>query len=214
MKFFLILISLISLVLCRDTPRQKAQRLELATESDKHINFISHSDLTSTLKNGTLVIFYGAVWCKFTQKFTPKYLSVQNRISNLKINPTVLFRMRKVECSTDELFCTEKHGLAGFPSMVLYQNGLKIEEYPFADEEEEFYDYVKGVIERLNAMVPLPVSAVKAVVSIPVAKKGMDTGKVVSFGGIGLVVFLFIGYCIYKSASKNRYQAETLYERL
>jgi thioredoxin-like negative regulator of GroEL len=157
MKFsslnFLLFASLLffGLVSAKETEHEKAERLRLATEADSHIKFIELDVLDSSIQKGTWIIFYGAKWCKFTQKFTPHFLRVQERIAKeVRIRAGVRFDMRKVECSVNESFCTDQHKIVGYPTIILYKNGKQIEEYVDADEEEPFFQYVKKVIHQAD----------------------------------------------------------------
>jgi len=59
---------------------------------------------------------YGANWCKYTQKLTPKWLELQNRIRNEGYSKDI--NIAKVECTKDKDFCTSQ-GVDGFPTIYV-----------------------------------------------------------------------------------------------
>jgi len=59
---------------------------------------------------------YGAKWCQYTQKLTPKWLGLQNRIRNEGLSRDI--NIAKVECTKDMDFCTSQ-GIDGFPTIYV-----------------------------------------------------------------------------------------------
>lgn len=217
---------LFTLVAARDSAEVKSLRKHTADEADKHITFITHPQLDAQLHLGTWIIFYGANWCKFTQKFTPHYLAVQDHITQLNINMNnTVFHMRKVECSVDEQYCTQRQGVSGFPTVNLYRDGVKIEEYPHADEEAEFFEYVKVVIDNLvltggkGNVISSNRTTSAVVTEVPVEKSGLiaptqeeeTSGNVQSANGSAFTILFVVlllggfGYFGYKTYMKRAY---------
>lgn len=145
LQIIALILALVTNVLAKESKAEKKSRYDASIEADSQIEFIDHASLERRLPNGTWIVFYGATWCKFTQKFTPHYLQVQERIKLLRTNEADSFYLRKVECDEGESFCIDKQGINGYPTVVLYRDGIRVEDYPDADEEEPFYQYVKKI---------------------------------------------------------------------
>ncbi len=126
----------------------REERKALADEADKQIDFINPTDLEVSMKSGTWFLFFGANWCKFTQLFTPKYLQVQQKVKETGLFEGLPLQMRKVECSTNAEYCSSKHGVNEYPTILMYVDGVKIEEYLNEDSYEAFYAYL---VEKANA---------------------------------------------------------------
>ncbi|KAJ3080269.1 Thioredoxin domain-containing protein 5 [Quaeritorhiza haematococci] len=133
-------------LLRRKSAEAKAQLKELAEAADKEIDFISQEDLDSTIQNGGVwLVFFGAKWCPFTQRFTPKWLEVQELV---KANGLSKLNLRKLECSINESFCRE-HQAGDYPTVNLYVDGKLVEEYPDVDEVENLYKYIEKQAKTL-----------------------------------------------------------------
>lgn len=126
----------------------KQQRKALADKADTQIDFITPVDLESSLQTGTKFLFFGATWCKFTQLFTPHYLSAQQKVKETRLFEGTGFEMRKVECSTNADYCSNRHGVNEYPTVLMYVNGKKVEEYLGEDTQEAFYAYL---VEKVDA---------------------------------------------------------------
>jgi len=59
---------------------------------------------------------YGANWCKYTQKLTPKWLGLQTRIRAENLARDI--NIAKVECTKDMDFCSSQ-GVDGFPTIYV-----------------------------------------------------------------------------------------------
>jgi Thioredoxin len=78
--------------------------------------------------------------CIRTRLFTPKFLSIQKRVKEEKIN----VRLAKIECAVDkEVFCMANYKVDGFPTILTYVDGKLKEEYYGETEEGPFYQYIK-----------------------------------------------------------------------
>jgi thiol-disulfide isomerase/thioredoxin len=116
-------------------------------QADEEIYFLGFSEIKQALAaQKTFLLFLGASWCHNTQRFTPKYLQVQERIENEKLYEKG-FRMAKVDCSIDrEKFCMGEFNLLGFPTIYTFVDGKLLHEYPYADETEPVYNYIKKLV--------------------------------------------------------------------
>ncbi|KAJ3095601.1 hypothetical protein HDU97_006772 [Phlyctochytrium planicorne] len=81
---------------------EKKERKAKADEANKKIRFLQKSELTDKVKEGVWLVMFGATWCPFTQKATPKWLQFQDAF-DAKYDPkSTTFNIAKVECSDDE----------------------------------------------------------------------------------------------------------------
>lgn len=154
LQFFVSLLLFLS-TNAKETPQQKAERMQLASQADikiasfKHGNLIPHENIASFLKSGTKLLFFGAVWCKFTQKFKPKYVEAIQLLEKSNVFSDV--EIKYVECSVNESFCLNQYKVTeGYPTIFLYKDNVLIEEYPYADETKEFVDYVMNIRDKVR----------------------------------------------------------------
>ncbi|KAI9337669.1 hypothetical protein DFJ73DRAFT_779742 [Zopfochytrium polystomum] len=116
------------------TPEEKKELRSRADEADKSIRRLPHHEVPSVIASGVHILFFGAVWCKYTQRFTPKWLAVQQKADANGWNKADGFGYYKVECSEDEE--------SGYPTINLYVDGAYYEEYLGADDVDPTLDYL------------------------------------------------------------------------
>ncbi|KAJ3032449.1 hypothetical protein HDV00_007524 [Rhizophlyctis rosea] len=138
-------------VLASSDPKAKAAM----EEADKHIHFIKEAEVDSVVAEpGVKFIFFGARWCKYTQRFTPKWLKVQDEIEGDSYLSKNLV-MRKVDC-TERMkvhgsLCAniyDEHG--GWPTVLHWVDGTPKGEYPDEDEVANLSNYIKTVVVKYN----------------------------------------------------------------
>ncbi|KNC98084.1 uncharacterized protein SPPG_06495 [Spizellomyces punctatus DAOM BR117] len=158
------------------TAEQKRIQKELADKADKEIMFLDHNVLDTVIQNEAWLVFYGANWCPYTQRFTPKWLEVQNRFLQKKYADRGI-HIGKVECSIPDVyhgvadFCTN-HGVDGFPTVNVYINGTLIEEYPEADEIDPLMSYIDRLVVKYEEK-----KAAEALVKAQAQKADAKTSK-------------------------------------
>ncbi|KAI9207822.1 uncharacterized protein BJ171DRAFT_491607 [Polychytrium aggregatum] len=142
---------------------EKESRKSAAEAADLEIDFIDHDKVNATLHNGKGItaLMFGAKWCAFTQRFTPKWLEVQKAVKAQGIDKGN-FQMFKVECSIDEPFCTVQYNIAGYPTVLFYRDGLLQGEYPDDDEPEVLLRYIKKQVSSYDAAVSSSAAAAAA----------------------------------------------------
>jgi len=137
--FFILAISSIN---AQDNDESRRLKAESA---DKHIRFISPAEFSVHINKGLWIIMFGANWCQYTQKLTPKWLGLQTRIRAENLSKDI--NIAKVECTKDMDFCTSQ-GIDGFPTVYVYENGKKYEEYLGNHEINEMFTYVQEQVAR------------------------------------------------------------------
>ncbi|TPX69427.1 hypothetical protein SpCBS45565_g02400 [Spizellomyces sp. 'palustris'] len=158
------------------TAEQKRIQKEHADKADKEIMFLDHNVLDTVIQNEAWLVFYGANWCAYTQRFTPKWLQVQNRVLQKKY-PDRGVHIAKVECSIPNVyhgvddFCAN-HGAEEVPTVNVYINGKLIEEYPEPNEIDPLMSYIDGLVVKYEEK-----KAAEALVKAQTQKAGAKAGK-------------------------------------
>jgi len=145
--FFLVLIFILSISSINAQESDESRKLK-AESADKHIRFISPAEFSVHINKGLWIIMYGANWCKYTQKLTPKWLGLQTIIRAEGLAKDI--NIAKVECTKDMDFCTSQ-GIDGFPTIYVYENGKKHEEYLGNHEINEMFTYVQEQVARYKS---------------------------------------------------------------
>lgn len=143
----------------RMTAEERQMTKDASVAADKDIRFVDVNDIQTKIANGVSVLFFGAQWCIFTQRFTPKWLEVQKLVDEKKYTEKS-FTMAKIDCTDTTANrgvlgeCTSDYNIEAFPTMNLYINGEFIEEYPLSDEVEPLFEYIKRIVTEYNSSVP------------------------------------------------------------
>ncbi|ORX54740.1 thioredoxin-like protein [Piromyces finnis] len=142
--FYLALLFVLAISSINAQESDESRRLK-AESADRHIRFISPAEFSVHINKGLWIILYGANWCKYTQKLTPKWLGLQTRIRAENLSKDI--NIAKVECTKDMDFCTSQ-GIDGFPTIYVYENGQKYEEYLGNHEVNEMFTFVQEQVAR------------------------------------------------------------------
>ncbi|KAJ3209414.1 Thioredoxin domain-containing protein 5 [Dinochytrium kinnereticum] len=158
---------------------EKRERRLKADEANKRIRFIAQGDLKEKTKEGLWLVMFGAVWCPYTQKATPKWLEFQDAFD--KSHPTpISYGIGKVECGDNEAFCQAEQKVDGYPTVLVYTNGTILEEYLGDDSADPMLEYFNGMIKRIGygpsdaAVTPVPVSKEKSEEAVVAVKGGAE----------------------------------------
>lgn len=148
----------------RDRPDDKAESPEVKTPEVKkkltraemeamaarldreEIFFLTHDNFAASVKKDTWLVFFGAKWCKFCQRMTPKWIKLQDRVEE-KLSNDFRFRVAKVDCTHDEAFCG-RYGIDAYPTIVLYNKGKPIEEYHSDTDLKSLFDYSTAMARK------------------------------------------------------------------
>jgi thiol-disulfide isomerase/thioredoxin len=221
------------------TREEKLLLKERADEADKSIHFLPAASIDQQLmQHKTFILFFGANWCSNTQRFTPKYLEVQQRVekANLKSKG---FGMAKVECSGDmESTCVQEYKVDGYPTVFSYVDGKRKEEYPYADEADELYSYITELIRLHPLDVPsrvvpsnsnqvkemdAPSRAVQApkehtlpsVAPIPIKEASVEPPKAVdTSASLSWPIFVLVGIVVFAGLTYYRAHRSKRYRRV
>jgi len=145
--FYLALIIVLAISSLNAQESEESRKLK-AESADRHIRFISPAEFSVHINKGLWIIMYGANWCQYTQKLTPKWLGLQTRIRAENLAKDI--NIAKVECTKDMDFCASQ-GIDGFPTIYVYENGKKYEEYLGNHEVNEMFTYVQEQVARYKS---------------------------------------------------------------
>ncbi|KAJ3097373.1 hypothetical protein HDU97_004912 [Phlyctochytrium planicorne] len=159
--------------------QEKKERKEKAAAADKLITHIDAKALDPVVKDGLWLIMFGAVWCAYTQRATPKWLDFQEKFYTKYDPKSTTFNIAKVECSDDETLCEQKYLAEGYPTVQLFYEGKIIEEYMGSDDPEPMLSYFESKGHNLLGIefpktTPEPAKSGKLEVT-PVALKAGST---------------------------------------
>jgi protein disulfide-isomerase-like protein len=113
-------------------------------EAEPKIDHLTSANFKSTIASGDHLIFYGASWCGHCQKLTPVWLQVQESKKSKNLGN---INLAKVECTENQDLCV---GIDGYPSIQLFHNGEKTQEFDF----REYEPLLQKVIELNEKLVP------------------------------------------------------------
>ncbi|KAI9342014.1 hypothetical protein BDR26DRAFT_859937 [Obelidium mucronatum] len=133
--FVLLLVAAVA-VHAKLTEQEKKILREAADEADKHIRQVTAAQLPEFIESGYHLIFYGAVWCRLTQRFTTKWLEIQDEFDRRSWNTVPGFGLAK----------------EGYPTINLYFNGKLLEEYTHKNEKVDIIRYLEHVYDKVKEL--------------------------------------------------------------
>ncbi|KAJ3013806.1 UNVERIFIED_CONTAM: hypothetical protein HDU68_000532 [Siphonaria sp. JEL0065] len=136
------------------TEAEKKILREAANEADKHIRQVTPSELPAFISTGYHLLFYGAVWCRLTQRFTTKWLEIQDEFDRRGWNTVPGFGIAKVQCANEhEEFCHQTMNIhEGYPTINLYFNGQLLEEYTHKNERDDIIRYLEHTYDLVKTL--------------------------------------------------------------
>ncbi|KAI8826812.1 uncharacterized protein EV422DRAFT_511512 [Fimicolochytrium jonesii] len=129
---------------------QRIERKRLADEADKSIFFIKGQVGEALREADTWILFYGASWCPYTQRFTPKWLKVQQEFEARNYTSSNV-HIAKIECSINGDRDSNSHlcevdDVDAYPTILLFVDGKRVEEYMGQDEVNDVLKYVEAQV--------------------------------------------------------------------
>ncbi|OZJ05189.1 hypothetical protein BZG36_02427 [Bifiguratus adelaidae] len=116
--------------------------------------------------NGIWFVEHFAPWCPHCQHFAPTWQQLGDYVSSQKYEKTYNFHVGKIDCMVQGDLCNS-HGIKSFPTLFLYKNGEKIDDYNLRDRTfDALKKYVEEQIEKHAPIeddpnVPNPMGMVK-----------------------------------------------------
>ncbi|KAJ3076588.1 hypothetical protein HDU98_002108 [Podochytrium sp. JEL0797] len=120
---------------------------EYADKLDLEIRQMPLDNVYDSIQSGTHVLFYGAVFCPFTQQFTAIWLNMQYALDFYHLNETETFTVAKVQCADNQPLCFHMMRDDGFPTIVLYHQGRYISEFKDRDNVLDFVQQQVAIVK-------------------------------------------------------------------
>ncbi|KAJ3024921.1 UNVERIFIED_CONTAM: hypothetical protein HDU68_007658 [Siphonaria sp. JEL0065] len=136
------------------TEEEKKILREAADAADTHIRQVTPAELPAFISTGYHLLFYGAVWCRLTQRFTTKWLEIQDEFDRRGWNKVPGFGLAKVQCAyNQEEFCHQTMNIhEGYPTINLYFNGQLLEEYTHKNERDDIIRYLEHTYDLVKTL--------------------------------------------------------------
>ncbi|KAJ3017179.1 UNVERIFIED_CONTAM: hypothetical protein HDU68_011810 [Siphonaria sp. JEL0065] len=129
-------------------------REELRAYADKldlEVRQLPLEDVYDTIQQDTHILFYGAVFCPYTQQYTAVWLNMQYQFDFYNLNQTQHFSLAKVQCANNQPLCFHYMRDEGFPTIVLYHKGHYITEF---QDRDNIWDFVQKTVEIVKQGKP------------------------------------------------------------
>ncbi|KAI8906338.1 thioredoxin-like protein [Gorgonomyces haynaldii] len=114
------------------------------------IQFIKPSEFKEFVSSGTRFVFFGATWCKYCKRLSPRWLRLQESIKKSSKMQSYDLKLAKLDCTEEHEFC-EMHGAPAYPTLMLYHNGRFEEEYTGDHQTKQMGDYL---LQKLETLAP------------------------------------------------------------
>ncbi|KAJ3351894.1 hypothetical protein HDU83_008527 [Entophlyctis luteolus] len=118
----------------------RSELMEYAIKLDKDIRQIPVDSVYATIQNGTNLVFFGAVFCPYTQQFTAIWLNMQYAFDFYHLNDIPGLSIAKVQCAETQPKCFHYMRDQAFPTIVLFYNGHYVEEL---FDRDHVWDYIQ-----------------------------------------------------------------------
>ncbi|KAI9006372.1 thioredoxin-like protein [Hyaloraphidium curvatum] len=128
--------------------------LELALADEKHkdgaVVHLDEAAFQNEIASGTKLIFWGATWCPHCVALTPTWGQLTTRLADLASRN---FRIFKVECTENEQLCKSQR-LAGYPSIILFHDGKRVDDYHGSRALEDLERYARSKADQYAVEAP------------------------------------------------------------
>ncbi|EPQ31607.1 uncharacterized protein PFL1_00940 [Pseudozyma flocculosa PF-1] len=122
----------------------EAKKWEFGDINNPNLASLTSSNFTSTLSKGMWLVEFYSPYCKHCKKFAPVWQDLAEYEEHLADSHD--FRFTRVNCITQGDLCGEQQ-IPGFPSIFLWADGVRFEEY----EGERDFDAMLAYVEARAA---------------------------------------------------------------
>lgn len=120
-----------------------SERKEASDEEDAKVEEVAVLQLTGTsfnhgIEKGVTIVKFFAPWCGHCKRLAPTWDELAGKFASSQ-----LAKVAKVDCTLDESkdLCNEQ-GVDGFPTIFIYKNGEKVEEYNGSRSLDDLFEFV------------------------------------------------------------------------
>ncbi len=108
-----------------------------AAEAHNATIYLDHFEFERTVSKSKHLIWFSTTWCIKCKKFSPRWAKLQLKAQYLEDHGLFI---RRVDCTDDERFC-ERYGVDGYPTILLFDHGRKVEEYELQLKTTDLLNY-------------------------------------------------------------------------
>jgi protein disulfide-isomerase-like protein len=93
-------------------------------------------------KGGLVFVKFYAPWCSHCREMEPAWQELARRLSDYKN-----VRIGKVDCTNNVELCMNQH-VQAYPTLVLFKNGFKVEDYLTARDVDSMHSFIARHIKE------------------------------------------------------------------
>ncbi|KAI7905550.1 thioredoxin-like protein [Cokeromyces recurvatus] len=109
-------------------------------------------NINELIKSGTWLILHYSPYCFHCRNFAPHWEKATKEFDHLAADSDIHFG--SIDCSTQGDLC-DAHGIMGYPTVQLWENGEKIERYMGANSYESLIAYIQNKAETKSHQEPI-----------------------------------------------------------
>ncbi|XP_028967068.1 thioredoxin domain-containing protein 5 [Galendromus occidentalis] len=95
---------------------------------------LTEDTFESTIASGVTFVKFFAPWCGHCRNLAPTWTDLARKVTTAKI--------AKVDCTEQDRICSEKE-IQGYPSLILYKDGARVEEYNGSRDLDDLKEFVE-----------------------------------------------------------------------
>ncbi|XP_062510842.1 thioredoxin domain-containing protein 5-like [Corticium candelabrum] len=103
---------------------------------------LTSETFTTTMQDGLTFVKFFAPWCGHCKRLAPVWEQLGQTVKDRQL----AIRIAKLDCTAHSTIC-EEHHVHGYPTLVLFSNGVKVKEYKSSRVLEDLVQFVTDNIE-------------------------------------------------------------------
>lgn len=119
--------------------------------SEDIVSTFTDSTFRRGISKGLSLVVFTAPWCTHCKRLMPIIDDVAIKLSSSTSDRKSDVKIAKVDCGEFDDLCNEK-GVDGYPTIVLYRDGIKVTEYEFDGDAsnmlQDIFDFVQKHLNR------------------------------------------------------------------
>lgn len=122
----------------RTATEKKDDKEEEATVQESGVLHLTGDSFTHGIEKGVTIVKFYAPWCGHCKRMAPTWDDLATKFAGSSI-----VKIAKVDCTLGDNkdLCSEQE-VDGFPTVFIYRNGAKVEEYNGSRTLEDLFEYV------------------------------------------------------------------------